>query len=49
MNANLYALLRAHFPESAEQPCLMIPDGQVVHYEDLDAMSARIAHVLSFV
>ncbi len=47
MNANLYALLRAHFPESAEQPCLMIPDGQVVHYEDLDAMSARIAHALA--
>ena len=25
MNANLYALLAAHFPESAEQPCLLIP------------------------
>ena len=47
MNANLYALLRAHFPESAEQPCLMIPDGRVVHYDELDAMSARIAHALA--
>src|SRR4249920_774363 len=47
MNANLYALLRAHFPESDEQPCLMIPDGRVIHYEDLDAMSARIAHALA--
>src|SRR5205809_5757821 len=47
MNANLYALLRDHFPESAEQPCLMIPDGRVIHYEDLDAMSARIAHALA--
>jgi malonyl-CoA/methylmalonyl-CoA synthetase len=46
MNANLYALLSTHFPESAEQPCLLIPDGKVVHYEDLDAMSARIAHAL---
>ena len=46
MNANLYALLRAHFPESDEQPCLLVPDGQVVHYEDLDAASARIAHAL---
>ena len=46
MNANLYALLRAHFPESDEQPCLMIPDGRVVHYEELDQMSARIAHAL---
>jgi malonyl-CoA/methylmalonyl-CoA synthetase len=46
MNANLYALLRSHFPESAEQPCLLIPDGSVIHYEDLDAASARIAHAL---
>ena len=27
MNANLYALLSAHFPESDEQPCLMIRTG----------------------
>ncbi len=46
MNANLYALLRGHFPDNAEQPCLLIPDGSVVHYEDLDALSARIAHAL---
>ena len=47
MNANLYALLRAHFPESPEQPCLLIPDGRVVHYEELDQASARIAHALA--
>ena len=47
MNANLYALLRAHFPDNTEQPCLLIPDGSVVRYEDLDAASARIAHALS--
>ena len=46
MNANLYALLRGHFPDSAEQPCLLIPDGSVIHYEDLDATSSRIAHAL---
>ena len=46
MNANLYALLRAHFPESAEQPCLLIPDGSVIRYGDLDAASARMAHAL---
>jgi malonyl-CoA/methylmalonyl-CoA synthetase len=46
MNANLYAVLSAHFPESAEQPCLLIPDGPVVHYDDLDATSARFAHAL---
>src|SRR5262245_43365820 len=47
MNANLYALLAAHFGERAEEPCLLIPDGPVVHYDDLDAASARIAHALT--
>jgi malonyl-CoA/methylmalonyl-CoA synthetase len=47
MNANLYSLLRDHFAEHAEQPCIMIPGGQVIHYDDLDATSARIAHALA--
>jgi malonyl-CoA/methylmalonyl-CoA synthetase len=47
MNANLYALLAAHFPESEAQPCLLIPDGPVIHYDDLNATSARIAHALT--
>src|SRR5256885_3657135 len=46
MNANLYALLRDHFLEDAEQPCVLIPGGPVIHYDDLDAASARIAHAL---
>ena len=46
MNANLYALLRDHFPEDAEQPCVLIPGGPVIHYDELDAASARIAHAL---
>jgi len=46
MNANLYALLRSHFAEHLEQPCILIPGGPVIHYDDLDAASARIAHVL---
>jgi len=46
MNANLYALLHDHFAEHAEQPCLLIPGGPVIHYDDLDAASARIAHAL---
>ncbi|HEX7273413.1 MAG TPA: malonyl-CoA synthase [Casimicrobiaceae bacterium] len=46
MNANLYALLRDHFPEEAEEPCVLIPGGAVIHYDDLDALSARMAHVL---
>src|SRR2546425_3037092 len=47
MNANLYALLHDHFAEHAEQPCVLIPGGPVIHYDDLDAASARIAHALS--
>jgi malonyl-CoA/methylmalonyl-CoA synthetase len=47
MNANLYALLRSHFPEEAGQPCILIPGGPVIHYDDLDAASARIAHALA--
>jgi len=46
MNANLYALLRDHFAEHGEQPCILHPGGAVIHYDDLDAMAARIAHVL---
>jgi malonyl-CoA/methylmalonyl-CoA synthetase len=46
MNANLYALLHGHFGERAEQPCLLLPGGPVIHYDDLDAWSARMAHVL---
>ncbi len=47
MNANLYALLASHFPESTGQPCLLIPGGPVVHYDELDKASARIAHALT--
>jgi len=46
MNANLYALLADHFADSGDEPCVMVPDGPVVHYEELAAESARIAHAL---
>lgn len=46
MNANLYALLHNHFAEFGEQPCLLIPGGATVHYDDLDHASARIGHAL---
>jgi malonyl-CoA/methylmalonyl-CoA synthetase len=46
VNANLYALLRDHFPEDGEQPCILIPGGRVIHYDELDAWSARMARVL---
>ena len=47
MNANLYALLEAHFPSEAGQPCLLMPGGPVVHYDELAQASARIAHALT--
>src|SRR6476659_2393780 len=46
MNANLYALLRDHFPQDAEAPCVLIPHGPVVRYGELDAASARAAAAL---
>jgi malonyl-CoA/methylmalonyl-CoA synthetase len=46
MNANLYALIEAHFPAGAEQPCLLVPNGPVVHYDELAQASARIANAL---
>ncbi len=46
MNANLYALFESHFPEGVEEPCLIVPNGPVVHYDELAAESARIANAL---
>jgi malonyl-CoA/methylmalonyl-CoA synthetase len=46
MNANLYELLSSHFPEDLGQPCILMPGGRVIHYDELDAASARIAHAL---
>ena len=46
MNANLYALFERHFPDGAEQPCLVVPNGPVIHYDDLAAASAQVAHAL---
>ena len=46
MNANLYALFESHFPDGTEQPFLLIPGGAVIHYDDVAAESARMAHAL---
>ena len=46
MNANLYALLKSHFPDAAGHPCLIVHGGPVIDYERLEADSARIANVL---
>ena len=46
MNANLYSLFERHFPDGTEQPFLIVPNGPVVHYDDLAALAAQIAHAL---
>ena len=45
MDANLYTLFAAHVADAAA-PCLVVPNGPVVTYGELDALSARIAHAL---
>src|SRR5438046_8792002 len=46
MNANLYTLFESHFEAQVSAPCVLIPKGPVVHYDELAALSARIAHAL---
>jgi malonyl-CoA/methylmalonyl-CoA synthetase len=46
MNANLYTLLESHFGEGSGMPCLLVPNGPVIHYDELAALSGRIAHAL---
>ena len=47
MNANFYrAPPQPFFDERLGEPCLLIPDGPVIHYDQLDAASARVAHAL---
>ena len=46
MNANLYSLFETHFPAEPAQPCMLVPGGPVIHYDELAAWSARIAHAL---
>jgi malonyl-CoA/methylmalonyl-CoA synthetase len=45
VDANLYTLFRQHVVDEAA-PCVVVPNGPVVTYGELDAMSARIAHAL---
>ena len=46
VNANLYTLFEDHFEARVSAPCVLIPKGRVVHYDELAALSARIAHAL---
>jgi malonyl-CoA/methylmalonyl-CoA synthetase len=46
MDANLYTLIERHFPPERSQPCILIPGGAAITYDELDRTSARIANVL---
>ena len=45
-DTNLYTSMKRRFPADLDQPCLLLPDGDVVSYRKLDARSAQIAHAL---
>jgi malonyl-CoA/methylmalonyl-CoA synthetase len=46
LNANLYALLERHFADYLGQPCLIVPGGPVIGYDQLARDAARVANVL---
>jgi malonyl-CoA/methylmalonyl-CoA synthetase len=46
MNQNLYSLLAAHFPQDPAAPCMILPDGRVWSYGDVERASARMANLI---
>jgi malonyl-CoA/methylmalonyl-CoA synthetase len=46
MSENLYEVLKSHFPENPDAPCLILPDGGEVGYGKLQQESARYAGLL---
>jgi malonyl-CoA/methylmalonyl-CoA synthetase len=46
MNENLYALLASHFPTDRQSACMMLGDGRVWTYGDVERASARIANLM---
>lgn len=47
MNENLYEILQTGFPENADAPCLILPDGSEISYGRLNQESARCANMLA--
>jgi malonyl-CoA/methylmalonyl-CoA synthetase len=45
VDANLFTLFAQHVADPAA-PCIVVPNGPVVTYGEIDALSARIAHAL---
>ncbi|MBR9970989.1 malonate--CoA ligase [Magnetospirillum sulfuroxidans] len=46
MSDNLFELFRSRFPADRSRPFIIVPAGPVFSYGDLEAVSARFAHVL---
>lgn len=46
MSENLYEILKNNFPLGKNAPCLILPDGKIVTYDDLERESARFANLL---
>ncbi len=46
-NANLYALIAAHFPSDLDTPCLTLAQGAHYTWRDIDQASGKIANLLS--
>ena len=46
MNANLYSLLASHFPTAPNAPCMVLSDGRVWTYADIERASGRIANLI---
>ncbi|MCM2307871.1 MAG: malonyl-CoA synthase [Sulfuritalea sp.] len=47
MNQNLYSLLAAHFPKDSAAPCMILPDGRVWTYGDVERASGRVANLIA--
>jgi len=46
MNENLYHLLASGFPRDGRSACMILPDGRVWTYDDVERASGRIANLL---
>ena len=46
MNENLYALLSSRFPGNPDAPCMILPDGRVWTYDDVERACGRMANLM---
>ena len=45
-NENLYSLLAARFPQNPDAPCMILSDGRIWTYRDVQRASGRIANLI---